>query len=269
MLRNDPPPLATWILEHCVPPRRDEALAGDLMEDFRAGRSDAWYWRQALAACGSSWWKYFEDRGAMLLFAVLWSTTAPGWTAILDRAVNQTRISGSVLGMDWPFAELTTFAVWFLLNLVFFWAGITVFLACHPGFRMRQGWKALKRAMGVPVVVFLPVYFFTFVCLNLFAFHESLVERRTLTLLGGILDVRMWALALRLPYLLTLVCALWRVNPVLRTPRLRAAALGGHVAGPAESFPAVSQVEVFSARRFFALVVAAGIINCPPFALAV
>lgn len=33
MRRNDPPPVATWILEHLSPAGRNDALAGDLLED--------------------------------------------------------------------------------------------------------------------------------------------------------------------------------------------------------------------------------------------
>ena len=42
-----PPLLATWLLERfCA----DVALAGDLVEQYREGRSLAWYWKQAIAA---------------------------------------------------------------------------------------------------------------------------------------------------------------------------------------------------------------------------
>jgi hypothetical protein len=42
-----PPRLATWLLERfCT----DVALAGDLVEQYRDGRSVVWYWKQAIAA---------------------------------------------------------------------------------------------------------------------------------------------------------------------------------------------------------------------------
>ncbi len=43
-----PPRLATALLERLGP--RDEALIGDLVEEYRSGRSGTWYWRQALTA---------------------------------------------------------------------------------------------------------------------------------------------------------------------------------------------------------------------------
>ena len=46
----DPPRAATWLLEHLGGCYCREPLSGDLIEEFRAGRSAAWYWRQVLQA---------------------------------------------------------------------------------------------------------------------------------------------------------------------------------------------------------------------------
>ena len=47
MRPGHPPFLATWLLERfCT----DVALAGDLVEQYREGRSVGWYWKQAIAA---------------------------------------------------------------------------------------------------------------------------------------------------------------------------------------------------------------------------
>jgi hypothetical protein len=45
-----PPKLATWLLERLYTARRAESLIGDLHEQFAAGRSKGWYWRQVLIA---------------------------------------------------------------------------------------------------------------------------------------------------------------------------------------------------------------------------
>jgi hypothetical protein len=43
-----PPACATWLLQHFGDGYRRDALLGDLIEEHRGGRSDAWFWRQCL-----------------------------------------------------------------------------------------------------------------------------------------------------------------------------------------------------------------------------
>jgi hypothetical protein len=49
-LKAIPPATATWLLKHLVLGRRNEALEGDLLEEFQRRRSADWYWRQAIGA---------------------------------------------------------------------------------------------------------------------------------------------------------------------------------------------------------------------------
>ena len=48
MTARRPPRPAVWLLTQCLP--EDDPLTGDLVEDFTAGRSAVWFWRQALVA---------------------------------------------------------------------------------------------------------------------------------------------------------------------------------------------------------------------------
>lgn len=52
MTRREPPRLAMSLLARCLPD--DDPLTGDLVEEFCAGRSGAWFWRQALAAVAAA-----------------------------------------------------------------------------------------------------------------------------------------------------------------------------------------------------------------------
>jgi hypothetical protein len=45
-----PPTMAAWMLKHLVLGHRNEALEGDLLEEFQRRRSASWYWRQVLGA---------------------------------------------------------------------------------------------------------------------------------------------------------------------------------------------------------------------------
>lgn len=49
MRSSRPPALASWVVEHLIP-RKKDALVGDLLEQFSEGRSAAWYWHQAVVA---------------------------------------------------------------------------------------------------------------------------------------------------------------------------------------------------------------------------
>lgn len=50
MTESKPPALATWMLEHLLLGGKNEALAGDLLEEFQKRRAVAWYWRQVFGA---------------------------------------------------------------------------------------------------------------------------------------------------------------------------------------------------------------------------
>ena len=54
MTQSKPPALASWMLDHLLWGGRNEALAGDLLEEFQRRRSVAWYWRQVLGAIVAS-----------------------------------------------------------------------------------------------------------------------------------------------------------------------------------------------------------------------
>ena len=45
---RQPPAIASWLLDWLGYTGQNPALAGDLLEEFRSGRSTAWYWRQTL-----------------------------------------------------------------------------------------------------------------------------------------------------------------------------------------------------------------------------
>jgi hypothetical protein len=45
---RQPPALASWLLDWLGYTGQNPALAGDMLEEFRNGRSPAWYWRQTL-----------------------------------------------------------------------------------------------------------------------------------------------------------------------------------------------------------------------------
>lgn len=50
MITRVPPRSAMWLLRQLGPRYGNEALSGDLFEEYQLNRTRAWYWRQVLAA---------------------------------------------------------------------------------------------------------------------------------------------------------------------------------------------------------------------------
>jgi hypothetical protein len=91
MIEPEPPKLALWLLKHCGSPYHSESLAGDLIEQYREGRSRGWCWRQVTVAIVTARGRYVRSMPwtatcAMLsrLFAEVAAVLA--LTVIVDQA---------------------------------------------------------------------------------------------------------------------------------------------------------------------------------------
>lgn len=87
---SEPPRLASWLLRHTRPRGDDGALEGDILERHREGRTDAWFWRQVLAACGfralggiRNHWPCFAYAFAAMAMKLLLGTTVGPVAAML------------------------------------------------------------------------------------------------------------------------------------------------------------------------------------------
>ena len=261
MRRTEPPPLAAWMLEHGRPEDSDEALAGDLLESFRSGRSEGWYWRQALAACAVSWSRSLRGRAPLLVFALLWSMLAPAWEVFIDSiqsAPNLIRI--------WPYFGPVWFipaaAGWLVLNSIFLWAGILVFMLAHGNSRGILRGKTLRRAFLLASLIFMPAYGLTFVWGNLYWYSVLAEAKLPATTLGQITDLRILANAMRLPYFIALVCALWNSMPRSKraSQMLLAESSPIETSDLSDAAP-LEPPDPYTAKRFFGFMVAAGLVN--------
>jgi len=262
MRRAEPPPIATWMLEHCTVGDCNEALTGDLREGYSSGLSDGWYWRQVFTACTVSWSESLRVRAPLLIFTLMWSMLAPAWKVFIDGIESDPildRISLSFGG----FQILPAFAGWLVLNSTFLWAGILVyFLTLSSCGRVSRA-KQIRHAFLLALLVFAPVYGAWFALCMLdwtMPFEHQILAT---TPLGQITDLRMLADVMRVPYFIALVCVLWNAIPQSKhTSQLL----------PVDSPPIesstdfdvlkfVSTLDSYTVKRCFGLMVSAGLIN--------
>jgi hypothetical protein len=103
------PTLATWLLNRCVSGNRREALLGDLFEEFQAGRTPGWYWRETLVALFVSIRRHarglFSCGGAQSILALTAQALLFVWIVTLPEQYRQhcttlpTLLSGPIIAI--------------------------------------------------------------------------------------------------------------------------------------------------------------------------
>jgi hypothetical protein len=81
MSSREPPLVAAWLLNRFVAWDRKESLLGDLFEEYQAGRTAGWYWRETVVALLISMRggirRFFSDRRAHFILRIIrWSLAA-------------------------------------------------------------------------------------------------------------------------------------------------------------------------------------------------
>ena len=135
-MNSKAPALATWLLERLVPVEKD-AIAGDLVEEFRNGRSRAWFWRQAitvifLAFCSES----YRQRSA-IVFAMFWAgIISVSWRHLLLASQFQSLVAWGIR-RDWPESMVYSVGIFCAVNVLLVWAGLILYLTIVAGFSRR------------------------------------------------------------------------------------------------------------------------------------
>ncbi len=212
MNRREPPPFASWALAHLTSGDQDEALAGDLLEHYRAGRSDAWFWRQVLASCVISWSQSLTARGPALVFALSWSFLAPAWKAAIDHVADPLtfEIAWKIMGPFWlPFALIG----WTALHAGFLWIGLLVYQFAHAIASRPLARKDLRLAFWIATLAYPPIAGITYVLAAIYVYSLPGLAHATLAheALGQIADLGILPDLIRIPYLLALLIALWPI----------------------------------------------------------
>ena len=123
--------LATWILEHLTFGSHNEALSGDLLEEFRLGRSAGWYWRQVLSAVGVGVVSKCRGYVLPLVFAAGWSMFYPVWQLSIWRDQLTQSVFDRWSALDWPYSISLELGSGLLPAATFIWLGFFVYLAAR------------------------------------------------------------------------------------------------------------------------------------------
>jgi hypothetical protein len=210
-----PPSLATWLLHRLTPGPHNEALAGDLLEEFRAGRPAAWYWRQIVAVIAIAFSRQILLNRTVMLFAVLWSALVPSWLLAIAGIEQSLNLTQRFFQMDWPWSIVCDWSLLLAANLVFIWTGVALYLipklwtARNLRIRPLIGgiFSSLPGILGVwAALVILPKGFILS--------HAQALSESALAPNLHIVD-----LIVRLPFFLTLLCALWGVATRFNRPK--------------------------------------------------
>ena len=250
MRRTEPPQIARWILEHLTAGDYDEALGGDLLESFRAGKTANWYRRQTLMACLVGWGLACQARLPLVFFALVWSMLAPAWLLLCDYVTNS-RVAVNLPNTFGPFWVIPALIGWTILHTAFVWVGALVYSATHStlGSPLRTE-KARRGLLIAPVVLCLvnAVLFF-FGNLYYYSIPGLSGQHLAVTAIGRIADIRLLPNLMRIPYVIALVSALW--GAVVTSPRTtNKLTVADDFAGPPPSV-----------TRFVVLLVTAGSMN--------
>jgi hypothetical protein len=251
MRRTDPtgpPPVATWMLEHLTAGPSNEALAGDLLEDFHRGRSRGWYWRQVLGAIAISCSREILNHANVMLFAALWSMLAPAWLLVIGNIEERFNFSERIWQMDWPWSTLCDVGLLLCTNVLFIWVGTLLYLIPHllaaRNLRVRALLKGILASLPVLVALWAAL-----VVLPKIFLESQVVDQHSVSPVSmfssrhtvpiqiqqvspqqqwdvrygekvtdpynspryAIIDMRMAAIVVRLPFFLTVLCSLWGV----------------------------------------------------------
>ena len=128
MKQSCPPAIAAWMLEHFTAGARNDALAGDLEEEFRHRRSPRWYRRQVFSAIAIALFRQARGLFPAAIFAALWSVPLPAVWFYFRRNPDLNRLFDRAAQLDWPYSALATQTLANGTWLLLVWIGMLIYL---------------------------------------------------------------------------------------------------------------------------------------------
>ena len=207
MSETNPQTLAMWILDQVTPAIHEEALAGDLLEEFRRGRSTGWYWRQVLGAVAMGCSREMRRRGLTLVFAVFWSVLAPAWLLAIASVEQHFDLNRRFGEMEWPWSVVCDWGSLLAANVLFIWAGVALYLTSHIWTTGKLKLRPLVRGLAASMPAIIAVWAGLIVLPKIFI--QDVVIHRISAGAYGLTVLNIVAIAVRVPFFLAVVCTLW------------------------------------------------------------
>jgi hypothetical protein len=205
MKRENPPGVAKWILEHLVPGKTNDALAGDLLEEFRCGRSTLWYWRQVLSAFVVGCTRELRASWLAFVFAFVWAIPAPVLDIFVLRKIGMMKFFAQRWDLSWPFSTICDFGLTITWYLLYISAGVLFYFLVISIATRHINLRRLARALWISSLVYIAAFAVVMSYMAVFPFHGSLIDIRQVTPLSS---MALWFVWLRVPVFVALVAVL-------------------------------------------------------------
>jgi hypothetical protein len=127
MRSADPPAIATWMLEHLTLAGKNDALAGDLLEEFRLGRPRSWYWSQVAVAITLGCAKGLRNHWPAVVFAALWTMAGPVFGFYVVR-IQVDKLMDFTARIDWVNSAVCALVFVMGSVIAFLWVGLTIYI---------------------------------------------------------------------------------------------------------------------------------------------
>jgi hypothetical protein len=219
MKRETPPRAARWMLEHWKAGADREALAGDLLEEFRAGRGAGWYWRQAMAAVAIGFAHELWARRLVAAFALLYCVPMPWlWLCGLVYAAHAEWM-GRLWAMPWPWSTICVMAASLGPVVIAVWVGMAVYALLHSVITRPQRRLRMGRGLWVSAAAWVVLTVGATAAVEAIASFRGGINTETVTVgfgiwsLIGALVRNPTFLVMQAPQFLALIAGIWAAVP--------------------------------------------------------
>ncbi len=155
---RQPPPLASWLLDHWTAGIHRQALAGDLLEHVQLGRSDRWYWRQVFAAIVLSRAHQAASNWASILFAAIWSGITPAILLLAIQLLENERLMEHLRQLDSPWFTIAKQGMEIGAFFFILWLGLTLHALLHVGAGKGVDLHRVGRSLLLTIPIFLQMW---------------------------------------------------------------------------------------------------------------